>query len=82
MPRGQPGDECRRRPMAVRDADAQALGESTATMRSSHVGRSPGFVDETRAARIELELAFESCLALPLDVGPVLLGCVPGLVFA
>ncbi len=48
-------------------------------MAAGHVGGSPRLVDEDQALRIEIELVIEPALALPQDVGPVLLDRVPGL---
>lgn len=48
-------------------------------MAAGHVGGGPRLVDEDQALRIEIELVIEPVLALPQDVGPVLLDRVPGL---
>jgi hypothetical protein len=66
----------------ARHADAQAFVASTATVRSRHVGQSAGVVDEHQPLGVELELAFEPCLAPSQDVGPALLGRVRGLFYA
>ena len=65
--------------MAVRDADAQAFAAGGAAVGSSHVGRSPGLVDERQAFGIEIKLAFEPGLAPLQDIGSILLGRVRGL---
>ena len=54
-------------------------GSAADAMGPSHVGRSPGFVDEDQTFGIEIELAFEPSLATLQDVGTVLLGGVRGL---
>ena len=77
--RGQAGDESRRFPVAVRDADTQAFAAAAAAVSASHVGRSPGLIDEDQAVGIEIKLAFEPGLAPLQDVGAVLLGRVSGL---
>jgi hypothetical protein len=48
-------------------------------MAAGHVRRGPRLVDEDQALGIEIELAVEPALALPQDVGPVLLDRVPDL---
>jgi len=48
-------------------------------MAAGHVGGSPGLVDEDQALRIEIELTVEPALALPQDVGSVLLDSMAGL---
>ena len=67
--------------MAVRDADPQPFAATTAAVGPSHVGRSPGLVDEDQAFGIEVELAFEPGLAPLQDVGAVLFGGMRGLFF-
>ena len=39
----------------------------------------PGLIDEDQTLRIEIELSVEPALALPQDVGTILLDRVPGL---
>jgi len=58
------------------NADAQTFAACAAAMGASHVRRSPGFVDEDEALRIEVELALEPVLPPPQDVGPILLARV------
>jgi len=48
-------------------------------MTAGHVGGGPRLVDEDEALGFELDLAIEPVLALPQDVGTVLLDRVPGL---
>jgi hypothetical protein len=74
--RGQAGDESGCFPVAVRDADTQAFAAAAAAVGASHVGRSPGLVDEDQAFGIKIELAFEPGLAPLQDVGALLLGRV------
>jgi hypothetical protein len=74
--RGQAGDESGCFPVAVRDADTQAFAAAAAAVGASHVGRSPGLVDEDRAFGIKIELTFEPGLAPLRDVGALLLGRV------
>jgi hypothetical protein len=48
-------------------------------MAAGHVGGGPGLVDEHEAFGFQIDLAVEPCVALPQDVGAVLLDRVPGL---
>ena len=72
--RGQASDESRRFPVAVGNADAQAFAAAAAGVGPSHLGRSPGLVDEDQTLGIEFELAFEPRLTPLQDVGAILLG--------
>jgi len=65
--------------MSVREAHPQPLALRAAAMAAGHVGGGPGLVDEDEALGFEVELAVEPVLALPQDVGTVLLDRVPGL---
>ena len=65
--------------MAVGNADPQAFAAAAAAVGASHVGRSPGLVDEDQTFGIEIKLAFEPGLAPLQDVGSILLGGVRGL---
>jgi hypothetical protein len=56
------------------NADPQAFAAAAAAVSASHVGRSPGLIDEDQAVGIEIKLAFEPGLAPLQDVGAVLLG--------
>ena len=47
-------------------------------MAAGHVGGGPGLTDEDEALGFEVDLAIEPVLALPQDVGTVLLDRVPG----
>ena len=76
---GQAGDESRRFPVAMRDADAQAFAAAAAAVGARHFGRSPGLVDEDQTFGIKVKLAFEPGLAPLQNVGAVLLGGVRGL---
>jgi hypothetical protein len=67
--------------MTVRDGGAQALTARCPAMKPRHFGAGAGLVDEHQALRIEVELAFEPCLASPQDVGTVLLRGMPGIFF-
>jgi hypothetical protein len=53
----QGGDECRRLPMAVRDAGEQALAAQAAAIAPRHVGGSTGLVDEDKACGVQAVLA-------------------------
>ena len=77
--RRQAGDESRRFPVAVGNANPQPLAAAAAAVGPSHVGRSPGLIDEDQAFGIEIELAFEPGFAPLQDVGAVLLRGVSGL---
>jgi hypothetical protein len=46
---------------------------------AGHVGGSPGLVDEDEAFGFEVDLSIEPALALPQDIGTILLDRVPGL---
>jgi hypothetical protein len=48
-------------------------------MAARHVGGGPGLIDEHEAFGFEVDLTVEPVLALPQDVGTVLLDRVPGL---
>ena len=48
-------------------------------MTAGHVGGGPRLVDEDEAFGFEVDLTVEPVLALPKDVGTVLLDRVPGL---
>lgn len=63
----------------VREAHPQPLTFWTAAMAAGHVGGGPGLVDEHAAFGLQIDLAVEPCVALPQDVGAVLLDRVPGL---
>ena|ERR1700722_19065518 len=78
-PRGAGRRRRCRFPMAVRDADTQAFAAAAAAVAASHLGRSPGLVDEDNAFGIEIKLAFEPGLAPHQNVGSVLLGRMRGL---
>ena len=62
--------------MPMGDADAQALPTPAAAIAASHIGRSPGLIDEHQPVRIEIGLAIEPVLATLQDVGASLLGGV------
>ena len=51
-------------------------------MRSSHIGRGPGLIDEDEALGIEIELHLEPGLAALRDVRPILFAGVCGLFFS
>ena len=55
----QAGDDGRRFPVAVRNADPQALAAAAAAVGSGHVCGCPGLVDEHETVEVEIELAFE-----------------------
>jgi hypothetical protein len=48
-------------------------------MAAGHVGGRPRLIDEDQALGIEIELAIEPALALPQDVGSVLLDSMASL---
>jgi len=66
-------------PVAVRDADAQALAARSAAVGAGHVGLRPGLVDEDQPLRVEVGLALEPGLAPLQDIGAILLAGVRGL---
>ncbi len=66
------GDEGRRLPMAMWNANPQALPARGSSVAARHVGRSPSLVDENEPRRVEVELPFEPGLALLQDVGTIL----------
>ncbi|MBB4860641.1 hypothetical protein HNO88_003985 [Novosphingobium chloroacetimidivorans] len=59
--------------MTMREAHSQALASGTATMAAGHVGRSPCFVDKDEALWLEIKLVIKPGMALPQDIGSVLL---------
>jgi len=64
------------------EADETYIGRrkgGAPTMATGHVGGGPRLIDEHEAFRCQIELALEPVLALPQDVGAVLLDRVPGL---
>jgi len=65
--------------VSVRKAHPQPLAFWAAAVAAGHVGGSPGLVDEDEAFGFEVDLAVKPALALPQDVGTVLLDRVAGL---
>lgn len=65
--------------MPMRIAHPQPLAFRATAMAAGHVGGGPGLVDEDEAFGFRIELIVEPALALPQDVGAVLLDRVPGL---
>ena len=72
-------DEGRGFPMAVWNADPQALAPEAAPVAAGHVGFRPGLVDEHQALGIEIELPLEPGLAPAQDVRTGLLARMSGL---
>jgi hypothetical protein len=70
--RGQAGGESRRFPVAMGDADAQSFAAAATAVRSGHVGRGPGLIDENKTLGIEIELLLEPRLSALQDVWPIL----------
>lgn len=68
--------------VAVGEAHPQPLAAPRATMAAGHVGRGPGLINEQQPVWVKVELAVEPGLALPQDVGAVLLDGVASLFFA
>ena len=60
----------------------QPLAFSASTMGARSVGRCPGFVDGDDAVRVKIDLAVKPVLALPQDVGALLLDGVCSLFYA
>jgi hypothetical protein len=69
----EPSHEGAGLPVSVGDANPQTLVPWSASVPPRHGGRSPGLVDDDKAGRVEVELAFEPSLAPPYNVRPVLL---------
>ena len=65
--------------VTMREAHAQPLASLAAAMAAGHVRCSPRLIDEDQTLRVKIELAVEPALALPQDVGSVLLDRMPGL---
>jgi transposase len=63
----------------MREAHPQPLAFPSAPVTAGHVGSGPGLIDEGKALGFEVDLTVEPVLALPQDVGTVLLDRVPGL---
>jgi len=61
------------------DADAQSFAAAATAVRSGHVGRGPGLIDEDETLGIEIELRLEPGLAALQDVRPILFAGVRGL---
>lgn len=68
--------------VAVGKAHPQPLAAPCATMAAGHVGRGPSLIDEQQPVWVKVELAVEPGLALPQDVGAVLLDGVASLFYA
>jgi hypothetical protein len=64
--------------MTMRGPGQKPLADGTTATSSHHVGGEAGLVDEDEALDIKTWLLLAPGLALGLDVGPVLLGCVQG----
>ena len=67
--------------MAVWVSHSQPFAFSTPAMAARHVRRSPGFVDEDQAVRVEVELSVEPVETPLQDVRAILLDGMPGLFF-
>lgn len=65
--------------MTMREAYPQPLAPGATAMTACHVGRGSRFINEHEALGFEIDLAVEPALALPQDVGAVLLDRVHGL---
>ena len=65
--------------MTMRDRRPQSLSARRPSMEAGHLGAGAGLVDENQRVRIEIELALEPRLTPAQDVGPILLGRMPGL---
>ena len=59
--------------MAMRNADAQPSSLPASSALARQIGGSPGFIDEDKLSRIEIELRPKPFLALLQDVGALLL---------
>ena len=64
--------------MAVGNADPQPSSSPTARAFARQIGGSPGFVDENKFSRVQIELRPKPFLALLQDVGALLLLGVRG----
>ena len=73
------GDECRRTPMAMRDAGAQSFAPRGAPAQPRHIGGGPRLVDEHQPFGVEIGLTVEPGLASLYDVRAIPLGGVGGL---
>ena len=65
--------------MSMRDRRAQAFAARSPAVRSGHLCRGPGFVNEHEAFGFQIELTIEPRSALAQDVWAVLFDRVPGL---
>jgi len=63
----------------MRKAHSQPLTLGATAMTTRHIGGGPGFINEHKAFWFEVDLPVEPALALPQDVGAVLLDRVAGL---
>lgn len=67
--------------MAVGNADPQPSPTAASPAFARQIGGSPGFIDEDKLSRIEIELRPEPFLALLQDVGALLLLGMRGFFF-
>ena len=67
--------------MAVGNANPQPSPAPTAPAFARQIGGSPGFIDEDKLSRIEIELRPKPSLTLLQDVGALLLRGVRGLLW-
>ena len=65
--------------MGVGDGGAKTPTAEGASVRSGHLRRGPGFIDEDQVVGPEVELSLEPLPAPRQDIGAVLLGRVRGL---
>ncbi len=65
--------------MAMRVSHPQPLASGTTAVTAGHVGGGPRLVDKHQAFRLQIDLVLEPVVALPQDVGAVLLDGMPSL---
>ena len=73
---GEPADEGRGLPMAVRNRGAAPLASGRASIQAGHLGRRPAFIDEDEAPGLEVGLGVEPGLSPARYVRSTLLGGV------
>ena len=72
-PQGQPGDKCRRLPVAMGDGHPKPVAARCTTVGAGHVRLGPGLVNEDQPLRIEIGLRVEPGLTPRPDIGAILL---------
>lgn len=75
----QPGDKCRRLPVAMRDGGAAAFTAQAATAQAGHLCGGPGFVQKHKLGGVEVGLCVKPRFAPGAYVRAFLLAGMRGL---